>query len=472
MPLSPLRQLIKLHRMIKTFRLFLFLAISLVLLGGLALLVLPWRSALEGQLKHMLVEAGVQHVDFSLTGFNLHGLVLENINIGQSAPLSIHKLTAAYNLSQKQLSTVTLDGLILEAKQESGTWTIAGLKSLPTQNASISAPLALPTTTADIKNIPLAQLAVTNSKIHIATTAFDALVPFRFGWQRDMAPQLTYHGTGLRLQQQAFSVMTGDADLALTLDSAQQQWQGPWQVKDIALSGLDQPIPLLNAAGTVLVSDHRLEVNGTFKSDDGTYRVDVAYTLPLSTQAAPAPSLIIRNLALPWNGGTIAMTDMAIPLQNKQPINVTLRLQDIPIDILLQQLTGKQASATGVVTGTLPLSILPDGTVAIKAGVLKALQPGKISLSPEAIPGDNDQIALLRDVLKNLHYNLLALDVDSDPQKKLGVTLRLEGMNPDVYGGKPVKLNVHLSGDVLDLIKTNLLLFNPLNLIKQAPHAP
>jgi len=102
-----------------------------------------------------------------------------------------------------------------------------------------------------------------------------------------------------------------------------------------------------------------------------------------------------------------------------------------------------------------PLTIARDGAVQVGKTALNADAPGTIALAPEAIPGDNAQVALVRDVLKNLHYTLLAVGLDTAPDGSLQAALAVSGKNPDVENGRPIKLQVHLSGDLLNLIAQN-----------------
>jgi len=138
------------------------------------------------------------------------------------------------------------------------------------------------------------------------------------------------------------------------------------------------------------------------------------------------------------------------------------------VNDLLRQLTGEKASGTGEISGTLPVTIGADGSIVIANGALQAEKPGMIVLPPDVIPGDNENVALARDVMKNLHYNVLSVRVDNDKNDRISVLMNVEGNNPDVYGGKAVKLNVHLTGDVLDFIRQNVLaLTNPEKLLEQ-----
>ena len=74
--------------------------------------------------------------------------------------------------------------------------------------------------------------------------------------------------------------------------------------------------------------------------------------------------------------------------------------------------------------------------------------------------------------MKNLHYTVLSIGMDSDKNHKLSAVLAVEGNNPDVANGRPVKLNVHLNGDLLDFIQQSLMsLIDPHMFIKQDLHA-
>ena len=48
--------------------------------------------------------------------------------------------------------------------------------------------------------------------------------------------------------------------------------------------------------------------------------------------------------------------------------------------------------------------------------------------------------------------------------------MTLQGNNPKVYKGKPVKLNVHLTGDILDVVRQSMLTSNPTKLLQQGEH--
>ncbi len=134
----------------------------------------------------------------------------------------------------------------------------------------------------------------------------------------------------------------------------------------------------------------------------------------------------------------------------------------------MQSLTGGRVTATGKVTGDLPLMIGRDGNIKVLPGTLKSEGPGMISMSADTIPGDNEQVGIVRQILQDLQYSGLSVALKNDESGRTTILLSFEGNNPSVYEGRPVKLNVNLTGDVLEFIQQNILLLgNPEQFLEQ-----
>lgn len=180
----------------------------------------------------------------------------------------------------------------------------------------------------------------------------------------------------------------------------------------------------------------------------------------------------LNSAAIPWNKGVLSVKGTVIPLNGKEDIHVTLNVEHVPVNALMMMLTGKETVATGDVSGNIPVTIAPDGKISVGQGKLATEKPGMISLSPETIPGDTEQIVFVREVMKNLHYQVLSIGMDGDKDNKLSVLLAVEGNNPDVAEGRPVKLNVQLTGELLNLFQQSLIsLIDPNTFLKQELHA-
>jgi Dicarboxylate transport len=242
-----------------------------------------------------------------------------------------------------------------------------------------------------------------------------------------------------------------------------------WAIDGIHVTAGELDIPVLNGAGNITLDKNTITMDGELRNTDKSYRASFVLNYPML--APTTAQLHLITATFPWNKGKISTKNVLIPLNGKAAIKMNMVVQKIPVDTLMQMLTGVATPATGVVSGTLPVTLKPDGNIMIGEGKLQTESPGTIALSPETIPGDNEQIALVRDIMKNLHYKVLSIGMNNDKKGKLSVLLALEGNNPDVANGREVKLNVQLTGDVLNLIQQSLLsLIDPNMFLKQAPH--
>ena len=169
-----------------------------------------------------------------------------------------------------------------------------------------------------------------------------------------------------------------------------------------------------------------------------------------------------------WGGGTLSARDAALSWAGDERLKANIEIDRVPLSGLMQMLTGGRADATGNVSGRLPLTVYADGTFSVQGSRLAATDAGTLTLAPDAIPGDNEQVGLVRDVLKNFHYRQLVMTMDSEKDKKLSMLLSLSGNNPDVYNGREIKLNVRLTGDLISLLQQSVFpMTDPKQLLKQ-----
>ena len=436
-------------------------------LAGICLLVLlciPWRFIVEKRLIAMLEAQGHKQVSLQVTGIGFSSFELQNLSIGEATPFTLKHITLDYSLTdlwQGRIKNIALSDLMLEAHKQSNAWSLSGLEHLP---ASAPGAATIPAT-ADI--IPFATAAIENSHIHIASDALQGDIPLNLRWTKSPTPQVDYTGTALTVKAAGISAFIGDSTAHITLKD--KTWAGTWSSKNIALTGLPVDVPVTQSSGTVTAEGNRLTLQGKWGSSDGAFKA--SFSMNYLFNKPDSSTFTVTAFTMPWNGGMITLNNVVVPLSGKQAYTVPIIITNVSVDALLQPLTGKRATATGTVSGMIPLVITPDGGFALKEGALNAAQPGTIVMAPDAIPGDNAQIQLVRDVMKDFHYKVLSLAVDNDKNNKLSVTLALEGNNPTVYNGRPVKLNVHLGGDVLDFISQSMSVNDPQKLLKQSIHA-
>ncbi|MES2984642.1 MAG: YdbH domain-containing protein [Pseudomonadota bacterium] len=432
---------------------------GLVLLLALAFFLLPWKLWLGDKLIAILQQKGVQSVALTVDHVGLRGITLRDLSVGEQAPLRLGQITVDYRLRE-----VTLRGLSLEAQQSETGWALSGLDALSAASPS-AAPMAIPVTPEALAAMPFRRASL-EGRLHVAGKAFTADVPLAFEWLKgdEIAVMFAGDATAGKFGEATFTI--GKLFWGVKLDAANAQWAGRWSIDPITIASSAVALPPLVCSGDTTAQAQRVRVTGNCASADKTFLLDAA--LDYRLDAPQQSTLTITRAQMPWSGGKLAVRDVVVPLGAKKAITIALRIDQVDIAALMQTLLGDRVKATGVVSGVVPITIGADGSLRFKDAALKAQQPGIIALAPETIPGDNAQVALVRELLKNLHYNLLSLELNSGDDRKLGVTLAVEGVNPDVEQGRPIKLKVHLSGDVLDLVKQNLLLMtDPKQFIQQ-----
>jgi hypothetical protein len=263
------------------------------------------------------------------------------------------------------------------------------------------------------------------------------------------------HTGELVFRHNGIEVKLGGVDLDLLPHVQDKPMQGNWEIRNVTITGLPLILPPLSGKGTIELAGSQLKMAGVFASTDASHKADFALDYPMDN--ADKAVLKIASAKLPWNEGVVSVKPLSIALYGNKPVKVTAVLDKVSLNTLMQQATGNKATASGVISGELPITIARSGAVTVQKGSLKTTDNGKISLPPDVIPGDHPQVEMVREVLKDFHYTDFSMAVNSDNPKKLSILLSLKGNNPEVYNGRMVNLNVNLSGDLIDLLHQGMI---------------
>lgn len=228
-----------------------------------------------------------------------------------------------------------------------------------------------------------------------------------------------------------------------------------WSIGNLEISGIPYPLPSLSGAGKLRAD----AVSGRLY--DATHQYESSFVV--------TPEIVtLRDLHAPWQGAKVSAQEVRIALGGNQPISIPLHIDNLPLTVLLSMISSDKASGTGWVSGNVELIIFSDGHFDLGGGKFSTASHGIIQLSENALPGAGEQMELARKALSNLHYKDLKLTLSHDHQGKLLIRLNIEGNNPDALEGRPVKLNVNLSGDMLELLQQTLLpMESPASLIEK-----
>ena len=448
----------------------------LILSSGIAWLV-PWRALVAGRLTAMLVAQGLPVRRLTLTSLGLHQVELTNVALGTASevhPLILPHLTLAYTpreLWSGHLRQLAISGMQASARDDTKTgWQVTGL-TWPVTDPK-APPTAIPVIAAGF-NLPIDHIALIDSQATITIGGGQLEIPLTVQWDMKPAPKLVVTAQHLRYTTPVIAAAVDTMSVDLTLAAQQRQWTGTWHVAGLAIKAGGTDLPPLAGQGTLVAQPERLMLTGKLASADASYQLmfELQYRLDQPAQSWA----LVQQANLPWQGGQVAVTNVRLPLDPAQPaaIRVPVTLVHLPINALLQQLTGGKATATGTLSGQVPLSVGPGRALTVHQGQLQADAPGILQLPPDILPGDNQGVTLVRTALQDFHYRQLIIALDNDAAQHLAAQLEIEGSNPALYGGKAVKLNVHLQGDVLDFIRQNLTnLTDPKQLLRTQPSEP
>lgn len=444
-------------------RLVLFLLTLLCLGGAIAYYAVPWNAVLEKRITAYLNSRGIKNVAFKIDRVGLHQATFDNIQIGTENPLLLQSVTVEYKpkeLLDGNIRDLSLTGLDIKILQTDEGWKIAGLSEvLPKSEKRAVAP-----TLSDIIDLlPFTTVDVKDSFLRIEGKTVQTALPFNLRLTK--TPQTTLDMT---INATNLAAASSEVSLGVIALKAQpdenRNWNGTWSAASLNF-GEALPVPELKGEGTLKTLANEITADGTLTNADKTY--NASFTVLVDTNASAKNTLTVKSASFPFKQGVISAKNTVIPFDRSKNITLALDVKKVSLNELMQTLTGERVTATGTVSGRMPVILRPDGSYTLGKGTLKADSKGLIQMPPEAIPGDNEQTRLVRDILENLHYSLFSAAVDTSGNEGLVVRLSLEGNNPDVYNGRIVKLNVNLTGDVLDFIQQNaMLITNPEKLLE------
>jgi hypothetical protein len=445
---------------------FLLLAVVLMVAG----IFLPYRAWLERRLELILENKGFENVELTVSSVGLKTASLENVSVGTTSKLNLKNLTLEYSLPELwngNLRDLSIDGINIAAKQAEGRWVISGLEGWNKKpEKAVAEPFIIPVTAGQLARIPFERIELKNSVLNGELNGAKFILPLDLAWQKSPEPEFVYKGDNPGFKFNNYEITAGNLALDAYIDEEGKKWAGSWALRDINVRGTPVPMPVMAGNGTIWISESQMEIEGKIESNDKSWMAQLSMNYDFS--APEKSNFTVVRAGMPWKEGRIDVRNIKIPLKSQKAIRANLDIQNVSIQELMQSLTGGRVSATGRVSGVLPLLIGRDGVIQPLQGNLKSVGPGKISMPPDVIPGDNQQVALVRQILEDLRYTGLTVALKNDESGRLGVSMIFEGNNPAVYNGRPVKLNVNLKGDVLEFLQQNILLLtNPEQFLEQ-----
>ncbi len=437
-------------------RKILIVIVGLVVAGAGLVFLTPWNAVLESQIRQALLRQGFSDIRLHVAGWNWHGIMLEDLSFGAEAPLSFKNVSADYSLDSlraRRIEGLSIIGPQVLLKQVEGKWLIEGMEHVFKPRADAE-PLSITTLTHDLQALPFDKLNVTEGTLGINGPDWDVSAPLSISYSNH-ENTATYEGKRITLRKGNITAAAETLTAQMILNDT-QGWQGTWKADNVAVEGAAAPVPSLNGGGTITAAGNELKLEGQLQSADKAYHISFRYDHSFD-ETRPSVLTVI-SAVMPWKDGRLKIANAKIPVGVSRDLNINVQAENISVGELLGAMTGQRVSATGTISGTVPVTLKTNGDLVFHKGGLASVAPGTISMPPDAIPGDNQQIDLVRNILSDLRYSNLSMTLNSDQKSDLGILMTVEGYNPAVYNGRAVKLNVNLTGDVLDFIRQNVML--------------
>lgn len=133
---------------------------------------------------------------------------------------------------------------------------------------------------------------------------------------------------------------------------------------------------------------------------------------------------------------------------------VLLHVEGLELQELFKVYPAEGLAGTGIIDGQIPIHI-DHGAFYVEAGQLQARQPGVLQFHSDkirALGESNPSMRIVADALEDFHFKLLSSALSYDQSGKLLLNILLEGQNPDVEKGRPIRLNLNLEEDIPALL--------------------
>lgn len=235
-----------------------------------------------------------------------------------------------------------------------------------------------------------------------------------FQWQANGKQSLTKLGG-------VFSDI-GFVDLSIDNSWTLSSSKGPQTHGQLNISSLDVGLPVEN-----------IGLAYGYGSESGLIVKDVKAELLDGQVTAPSVQLIQREGL--WESETSLV-----------------QIREIKLESLLNAADYEGVDATANLSGELPVAIRAN-KLHIEQGKLAATEPGYIRYAGLADSG-NPLMEMVSEALSNYQYEHLSADVEYDDSGYLQMAVALKGRNPDFQDGRQVNLNLNISDNVPNLMKS------------------
>jgi len=191
----------------------------------------------------------------------------------------------------------------------------------------------------------------------------------------------------------------------------------------------------------------------------------------VSFHIEPEGILVIERTEWGLAGGKIRAEGVSIDSRSTR-YKFVLEVEGVDLQRLAALAKVEGLTVTGKLSGDIPV-LIEEGSLIIREGLLETtLKGGMVRYNPSEIPsalrygGERTQLVL--SALENFQYKTLRIKLDRRSDGNATVSLQLRGSNPDFFKGRPVDLNLNLSGLLDQILQRGLNVYKiPETIIKR-----
>ncbi len=154
----------------------------------------------------------------------------------------------------------------------------------------------------------------------------------------------------------------------------------------------------------------------------------------------------LRNVSAELFDGQLKLG--SVQFSENQIEDTTIEFSHINLGLLLAYADIDGLEGTGYLDISLPVGSDQNG-IHVKNGTFTSTGPGRLAYTKEGIAGSNIGLQ----ALENFQYKDLSGTLNYQYDGSYVITIRLDGKNPDLYGGHPVVFNLNVNGSLPELFE-------------------
>lgn len=197
------------------------------------------------------------------------------------------------------------------------------------------------------------------------------------------------------------------------------------------VKGLRGTVDFTSLAPLVTAPDQRLTID-TLESVAPITDIAVTFDLDQSTFMLDGGQIAIA-------GGTVTVEPLAVPLDISKGFSGVIVLDRVQLgEVVANSGFADKVTMDAVVSGRLPYTYDPTNGIRIQSGTMQAVQPGRLSISRDALTGvqaggaggevpPNTVQDLAFQAMENLAFDVLSAQLNSLDEGRIGVLFHIKG---------------------------------------------